>query len=136
MQPDRPTLPDALRADLARAGLEFLAEFYEAALRHRPDNLEALAELAHAYTRLGWVDRGLAIDRRLVELEPENPTVHYNLACSLALAGESEKALDALEHAALLGYTDADFLSQDDDLMSVRADARFTRLVERLRQKA
>lgn len=135
MQPDRLTLPEVLRADLEQAGLEFLAEFYSAALRHRPENLEALAELAHAYTRLGRIDQGLAIDRRLVELEPDNPTVHYNLACSLALAGESGKALDALERAAELGYTDAEFLSGDDDLKSVRSDARFARLLERLRQR-
>ncbi|MCE9593471.1 MAG: tetratricopeptide repeat protein [Planctomycetes bacterium] len=136
MQPDRLVLPAPLRADLEQSGLAFLAEFYAAAVRHRPDNLEALAELAHAYTRLGRVAEGLAVDRRLAELEPDNPTVHYNLACSLALADESEAALDALERAVDLGYTDADFLSTDDDLKSVRDDARFVRLVERLRHPA
>lgn len=135
MLPDRTEIPESLRLCLAHAGLEFLADFYAAALRHRPENLEALAELAHAYTRLGRIGEGLAIDRRLVELEPANPTVHYNLACSLALAGESEKALEALEHAVELGYDDADFLSNDDDLESIRDTPRFVQLLARLRAR-
>jgi tetratricopeptide (TPR) repeat protein len=133
---ERTNLPEALRGTLDRVGLEFLAEFYASVLIHRPSCHEALAELAAVYTRLGRIAEGLAIDRQLVELEPENPTVHYNLACSLALAGDSEKALDALELAASLGYADGVFLVQDEDLSSLRRHPRFERLVERLTKLA
>jgi len=37
---------------------------------------------------------------------------------------------------AALGYKDADSLMKDDDLKSLRADARFSQLVERLRKDA
>ena len=35
------------------ASAEDLVEFLEIANRHHPDNVEALAELAHVYTRVG-----------------------------------------------------------------------------------
>ena len=125
-------MPDAASRSHDLTGLAFLAEFLEIALRHRPENVEALAELGHVYTRLGRLAEGLAVDRRLVLLIPENPTVHYNLACSLALCGERERALDELERAIGLGYADPAFLLEDGDLESLRADPRFAALVKRL----
>ncbi len=115
-----------------RPGYEFMAEFLETAIRHRPDNVEALAELGHVYTRLGRLREGLEIDRLLVSLVPDNPTVHYNLACSLALAGCPAEALDSLETAVGLGYSDAGFLLEDADLTSLRSEPRFTDLVRRI----
>lgn len=126
-------MTDAPSPAREKAGLAFLAEFLEIALHHRPENVEALAELGHVYTRLGRLAEGLAVDRRLVHLIPENPTVHYNLACSLALCGEREAALDALEQAIGLGYADPAFLLQDRDLESLRAEPRFDALVRKLR---
>jgi hypothetical protein len=118
-----------------RPGLEFLAEFLETAIRHRSDNVEALAELGHVYTRLGQLERGLEVDRILVRLVPDNPTVHYNLACSLALNGASKEALDALEAAVRLGYSDAAFLVEDGDLTSLRQDPRFEALLRMMDSK-
>lgn len=123
-----------LAARLHRAGQGFLAEFLEVALRHRPLNVDALAELGHVYTSLGRHREGLEVDRRLVRLVPDNPTVHYNLACSLALVGDREEALTALEAAVEHGYVDVDFLLQDEDLKTLRGDPRFLELVERLRE--
>jgi tetratricopeptide (TPR) repeat protein len=128
---DRPT-PVTRCSASERPGLEFLAEFLETAIRHRPDNVEALAELGHVYTRLGRLGEGLGVDRLLVRLVPDNPTVHYNLACSLALSGAAKEALDALETAVQLGYADADFLVEDGDLESLRAHPRFAALLQKL----
>ena len=114
-------------------GLHFMAEFLEIARRHRPENVEALAELGHVYTRLGRYQEGLDVDQLLVRLVPDNPTVHYNLACSLALCGEVDEAFDQLEVAVRLGYRDGAHLAEDEDLQSLRPDPRFAALVERLR---
>lgn len=123
---------DRERTGAARLGLEFQVAFFEAARRHRPADVEVLAELAHAYTRSGRFREGLAVDRELVRLAPENPTVHYNLACSLALCGEAQAALDALEAAVALGYSDAEHLASDDDLRRLRPEPRFAALLARL----
>ena len=132
--PLRPT--DDLAARLDRLGLEFLAEFHETALRHRPAQPELLSELGQVYTRLGRFAEGLAVDRELVTLVPDNPTVHYNLACSLALSGRPGEALDALEQAVRLGYDDDAFLESDEDLTSLRSEPRFLALVDVLRRRA
>ncbi len=122
-----------LRARLDRLGFEFLADFHGLALRHRPDDPAQLAELAHALTLLGRHEEGLRVDRRLAALVPEDSTVHYNLACSLALCGDPAAALDELERAVELGYEDADPRAAEDDLASLNGEPRFEALLAGLR---
>ncbi len=133
-----PPLPLGPQAQdrLERLGQEFLLEVLRRETERHPENVEALAELAHVLTRLGRLEEGLATDARLVELAPRNPTVHYNLACSLALLGRFPSALDALEKAVELGYDDLDHLMEDGDLASLRSEERFQRLIEHLRKVA
>jgi len=130
---DFPLDSPELERRLAELGEEFLAEFLGRAAECHPENVEVLVELATLLTRLGRHREGLAIDERLVRLLPEDPTVRYNLACSLALLGQAEPALDALEHAHVLGYGDLEHLLEDEDLRSLRQHPRFAALVERLR---
>jgi tetratricopeptide (TPR) repeat protein len=125
-------LPVRERAALDRLGLEFLAEFFEIARRHRPEDVETLAELGHVYTRLGRFEEGLEVDQLLVRLVPGNATVHYNLACSLALCGRPDEAIDQLETAVRVGYADAEHLAADEDLISLRTQPRFQALLARL----
>jgi len=120
-------------ATFERLGLEFLADFLARAARHRPDDVEVLAELATTLTRLGRHEEGLTLDRRLVELLPDDATVRYNLACSLALCHASAAALLELERAVELGYRDAEHLLADEDLSSLRLEPNFVALVERLK---
>jgi tetratricopeptide (TPR) repeat protein len=129
-------LPPALRRRLAELGMDFLAGFLEVEVERHPENVAALSELGHVYTRQGRHEHGLAIDRRLVRLAPENPTVHYNLACSLALLDQVAEALDALERAAGLGYDDPGFMLQDEDLSRLHDEERFRDLVRRLESRS
>ena len=123
----------ALRSRLGQLGQEFLVDLYDRETTRHPGNLEALAELAHVLTRLGRLEEGLEVDRRLVRLAPEDPTVRYNLACSLALMGRGDQALDALACSIELGYDDPDHLAGDEDLQSLRGDERFCELLALLR---
>jgi tetratricopeptide (TPR) repeat protein len=126
------TVSPDLQERLDRIGLEFLADFLGRASARHPDQIETLLELATTLTRLGRLEEGLAADQRLVRLVPEDPTVHYNLACSLALLGRTESALDALERSFALGYRDGAHLSSDPDLGALRDEPRFHALLERL----
>lgn len=125
-----------LEQEVDRLGLEFLADFYAAALARRPGDLELITDLAEVYTRLGRVDDGLALDRELVARLPTSPTVRYNLACSLALSADVDGACTTLAEAVELGYRDLEHLLQDDDLRALHGDVRFEALVERLRSLA
>jgi Flp pilus assembly protein TadD len=124
-----------LRAKLERLGEEFLADFLGREVERHPNNVAALADLAHVLTRLGRLEEGLATDRRLVRLEPENPTVHYNLACSLALLQRIDEALESLGAAVALGYDDAEHLLADEDLVALRDDERFVDLARKLERE-
>jgi len=122
-----------LRDRLDRIGQTFLIDFYQVVTQRQPENIEALAELAQAYTRLGQWEQGLELDRRLARILPEDPTIQYNLSCSLALTQRTLEALEALEHAIGLGYDDVDYLLDDPDMTSLRDHPRFEELVRRLR---
>jgi tetratricopeptide (TPR) repeat protein len=111
--------------------IEFQMRFYEELLLDYP---EALILLGEIYTRRGNFKKGLEVDRRLSRLKPENPIVHYNLACSLSLVGEVSESLQAIRQAIRLGYDDLQYLTRDPDLTNVRQDARFNELVKELRK--
>ncbi len=65
-----------------------------------------------------------------VALLPDDPTWHYNLACSLAYFKDQEKALDELEKAIDLGFRDTAAIAADKDLKRVAANPRFAELLE------
>jgi Flp pilus assembly protein TadD len=132
MDPGAPEFDPALQQRIEHAGAEFLAGFFETELRQKPENLAALVELGHLYTRLGRIREGLQVDRELARRLPEDPTVRYNLACSLALNGEVDAAFAELERALQHGYADGPHLAEDEDLRALRADPRFEALLRRL----
>ncbi|MCZ7592568.1 MAG: hypothetical protein M5U15_10670 [Kiritimatiellae bacterium] len=107
-------------------------EFLEGVRRRVPGHEPVLQALGHLYTRVGRIEDGLEVDRELTKLEPSDPQNWYNLACSHALLGEREAALAALERAINLGYDDADWMREDEDLLSLRSDPAFQTLLKRL----
>lgn len=119
-------------SEIDLAGIRFQIGVFEEALATRPDDADALRFLAHAYSVVGRHEDGLAADRRLVELLPGDPRAHYNLACSHALCGHPQEALDALEKACALGFDDLALLRKDKDLDSLRAEPRFRAIEGRL----
>ena len=115
---------------------QFEIEFYEAILRRSPDYTEVVGLLGALYTRVGRIADGLKMDRKLVRLEPENPTAHYNLACSLALCKRRPAALQSLRKAVSLGYDDVDWMLQDPDLEILKPDPEFKQLLGQLKPQS
>ena len=108
--------------------------FIEGLIRRDPNYVDALQILGDHYTQRGRISEGLKVDERLAQLEPGNPLVFYNLACSYSLAGEMEPAVGALEKALSLGYRDFDWLARDPDLKPLRKHAAFDELKAKIRQ--
>ncbi len=52
----------------------------------------------------------------------------YNLACALALLGQTDRALESLANAVEEGWDDVDWMQRDDDLASLRGDKRFAEI--------
>lgn len=115
---------------------QFEIEFYEAVLRRCPDYIEVVSLLGGLYTKVGRIADGLKMDRRMVRLEPDNATAHYNLACSLALCRKRPDALRSLRKAIDLGYDDRDWMEQDPDLEILKADPEFQQLLAQLKPQS
>lgn len=110
---------------------DFEINFFESVLRKNPKYTEVIELLGELYTRTGRVEDGLRMDRRLVRLLPENPNAYYNLACSLALKKRSSEAINNLQKAISLGYSDFDWLMQDPDLENLKGLPAFQKLLSR-----
>jgi tetratricopeptide (TPR) repeat protein len=109
--------------------------FYESILRRDPRYVEVIEILGGLYTKAGRIADGLKMDRRLVRLQPENSTAHYNLACSLALCRRPAAALQSLRQAVNLGYRDFNWILHDPDLESLKRNPRFVELLEQLKPR-
>jgi len=110
---------------------DFELSFFERLVKNNPNFVDALIPLAEVYTRKGLYEKGLKIDKKLARLKKEDPMVHYNLACSLALVGEKDAALSVLERAVELGYHDFDHMKKDSDLKILREDSRFKSILSK-----
>ena len=111
--------------------LDFEINFFEGLLADSPDFVEALVALAEAYTRKGWHRKGLETDEKITRLCPGDPVAHYNLACSHALLGQLDAAMESLKKSLALGYRDLRHLEQDKDLENLRKDSRLRELLSR-----
>jgi len=102
----------------------------------------ALSTLANLHYQARQYEQAAAAYTSLVELvekQPQPPqgmpTIVYNAACSLSLAGKLDQGFAMLEKALQLGQKDRSLpkamIDSDHDMNNLRADARFQALMER-----
>ncbi len=123
-------------AKSAKYDSQFEIEFFEAVHRRCPAYVDVVGLLGGLYTKAGRIADGLKMDRKLVRLEPDNPTAHYNLACSLALCKKRPDAMRSLRKALSLGYDDLDWMEQDPDLDILKEEPEFRQLLEQLKPQS
>lgn len=119
----------------SKESLSFEIEFFEGLIAQDENFVDALIPLGDAYTKAGEYEKGLKIDLKLSRLRPNDPLVHYNLACSFSLLGEIDLSYDALERAIMLGYDDFKHLVKDMDLKNVIHRKEFVTFLERVLKK-
>ena len=103
--------------------------------RHReafPEDPSALNLGALALIQVGEEAQALRWLERALQIGPDDPIVLYNAACGFALLGRKDAALSYLESALAHGTISLDWMSNDEDLASIRGDPRYARLAERL----
>lgn len=122
----------ATRKRTSTDDLDFEIAFFERILKRLPDSVDVLMALGNDYTERGLHEKSLPVDERLCRLRPTDPIIHYNLACSYALVGRVDQAIETLEHAIGLGYHDCHYLQRDPDLEGIRRDPRFQALLGRV----
>jgi tetratricopeptide (TPR) repeat protein len=109
--------------------LDFELDFFAGVLNRCPDYVDVLRIMGNLLTLKGRFAEGLQIDKRLVQLRPNDALAHYNLACSFALLKRPEQSLKTLRRAIELGYRDFRYMKEDRDLDSIRHDPRFRQLI-------
>lgn len=114
--------------------LDVKIQFMEGIVRRDPQYIEALQLLGDHYTQRGKYQHGLKVDEQLSRLEPRNPLVFYNLACSYSLTGEVDLAASALDKALALGYRDFKWLAKDPDLRTLRKHPVFRTIEDKIRK--
>lgn len=113
--------------------LDIEISFLEGLLRRDPGYVEVLELLGDNYTLRGRPRDSLTVDERLRCLKPRDPDVRFNLACSLALSGEAERACTELEQALDLGFRDFRSLQRDPDLADLRKHPSYQRVRAKMR---
>ena len=108
--------------------------FLEGIVRREPAYIEALQILGDHYTQRGRYDHSLKVDEQLSRLEPRNPLVFYNLACSYSLTGDLDLSAAALEQALALGYRDFKWLAKDPDLRRLREHPLYRPIKDKIRR--
>jgi len=92
-----------LRAQMVRDahGMQDALPWFEAALEADPNNPEILAEYAATLGDGGWHQEMLRVVRRLAEVDPRDPKVHFLQAVLAARGGETVLARALLERSKL-----------------------------------
>jgi non-specific serine/threonine protein kinase len=115
---------------LAYAGLEQEEAFQKAAaeglkkidqhLEVQPDTRRAFEIGGALQARLGNTEQARAWAGKATSLDPKNPGVWYNAACTYAQIGEFDEAIDALENSIEAGMADVRWIENDPDFEPMR----------------
>jgi non-specific serine/threonine protein kinase len=97
-----------------------------------PDDARAVYLGAAVMCKLGQSQESLEWAGRALKMDPEDPWVLYNVACTYALQERPEVAVDCLEKAVEQGMGERRWFENDPDLNSLRDNSRFKALLERM----
>jgi hypothetical protein len=104
---------------------------YEAIVAGMPNDGRSWNRLGQSRASMKEYARAAEAFERAVAIG-RNPIAIYNAAAMRARAGERERAFGWLDTLAASGFTGAPLLRSDSDFVSIRDDARFQRVVERI----
>ncbi len=108
---------------------EKAAESYRKVVLDDPNNGKVWYRLGTSLHSMRKFSEAIPCFKRAVDLKYSVHFSHYNLACSYAMAGQTEEALVSLDKAVKSGYTMTDSITTDVDLESIRNTARFAELM-------
>ncbi len=107
---------------------------YDAARKHlelNPDNPRALYMGAAALIDLGEREKALDWTRRAAAMDPDDPSVLYNVACDYAMLEMPAEGVAALTRAIDNGFGHWRWIEHDSTLDNIRSDPGFAALLVR-----
>lgn len=103
--------------------------------KNHPDDVSGLDLGALSLLQLGREDDAKKWLQRALKHDPDDAIVLYNAACGYASMNDVERSLDYLEQALERGTISLDWMRNDEDLASLRANPRYLALSQKLEQQ-
>jgi len=127
--PDDLKATGKLAAVCLQAGMEKRAvDLYEKILSNDAGCEECLDTLARIYWAAGRYDRAALKLAQQAQYYPDTPNIFYGLACAYAKSNQKEKAVETLKKSIARGYTDFDYIRNDEALAGIRDTEYFKTL--------
>ncbi len=101
----------------------------ETAASIRPSDTRVALALGWCYKRTNRLTQAIVALGRALSDNPDEPLLHYNLACYWSLAGDVLKAVDALTIALDLDPELRALVSDEPDFEQLRGNPEFDRLI-------
>ena len=101
----------------------------EVAAALRPGDLGVAIALGWCYKRTHRLAQAIDALERAARHHPDEPLLHYNLACYWSLAGNATKALDELAAALELEPTLRTLIPEESDFDQLRGNPGFEKLI-------
>ena len=117
--------PVRLRIKLQGADYKESLSLTQKFLKEHPEDVNAIEMEARLQRELSDWPGYVEACQRLLQVQ-RNGGNAYNLACAFSLGGEVDSAFAALELASSLGYNDFDQYKEDEDLIPLRDEQRWS----------
>jgi thiol-disulfide isomerase/thioredoxin/Flp pilus assembly protein TadD len=130
MQPEK-FQPVQLRLMLFAGNVDKQFEIVEEFLKRNPKDVAALYTRGAALReKKDWAGYVQSMQRAVASVNSGENC--YNLACAFSLAGQADSAYHYLENASDMGFNDVEQYKQDEDLIPLRDDPRWSALLTRI----
>jgi tetratricopeptide (TPR) repeat protein len=129
-----PAIDEAATANEAYQAKDWAqaALLYQQVVLHQPSNGRAWYRLAVSLHALDKQDEAIAAYQKSMEAGLPPGVAEYGMALAHALKHDTQKAFEYLQKAAQDGFSEPDRLTSDQELSSLRPDARFAKIVEQV----
>jgi serine/threonine protein kinase/Flp pilus assembly protein TadD len=117
------------REELAKETERRALKLTEKHIELHPDDARALYLGATIHVRMNDHKRGLEWAKRALDIDPEETSILYNVACVYSLLGQKEDAIACLEKIMTHGTFYKNWAAKDSDLDNIRTDPRFQALL-------
>jgi tetratricopeptide (TPR) repeat protein len=127
-----PATDEAAKANEAYQAKDWVkaALLYQQVVLHQPKNGRAWYRLAASSHALDKQDEAIAAYQKSMEAGSPPGTAEYGIAVAYAAKHDTENTFQYLQRAVQDGFSEPDRLSNDEELSSLCADARFAKISE------
>ena len=114
----------------SEAGYRRQIRLVEQQLELTPDDARACIFAAISHSVIHEPDKSMQYAERALTIDPDDPMLLYNVACTYAQLDKREDALACLERAVDKGFGHKEWIEHDPDLNTIRDMPRFQAIAQ------